>query len=159
MRYFTAVLVAISLSLASLLYAGPVEDSIVQQLRNQGFTQIEVRRTLLGRSRIVAQSNRLYREIIVNPSTGEILRDFWRDRSGSGTQLFDPNNPDGPENAGRSNGGSSSGSASGSGDDDDDDDDDDNDDDDHDDDNDDGDDGGDDGDDGDDGGDDGGDDD
>ena len=89
-----------SLALAALLAglalsprnAGPIEDSIVRQLRDQGFAQIEVRRTLLGRSRIVAQSGTLYREIIVNPATGEILRDFWRPldgRNGAAT-IYDP---------------------------------------------------------------------
>lgn len=77
--------------------AGPVEDSIVRQLREQGFSQIDVRRTLLGRSRIVARSSDLYREIVVNPVTGEILRDFWRQRSGEGggTSIVNPGNPGG----------------------------------------------------------------
>lgn len=97
----------------SPLNAGPIEDSIVRQLRDQGFGDIEVRRTLLGRSRIVAQSDTLYREIIVNPVTGEILRDYWRpfeEREGGSGTIFDPT-------SGRGD--------SGSGDDDDDDDDDD----------------------------------
>ncbi|WP_299045841.1 hypothetical protein [uncultured Tateyamaria sp.] len=75
--------------------AGPIEDSIVRQLREQGFSQIDVRRTLLGRSRIVARSTDLYREIVVNPVTGEILRDFWRELGGDGrgTRIVDPSNP------------------------------------------------------------------
>ena len=81
--------------------AGPIEDSIVRQLQNQGFSQIEVRRTLLGRSRIVARSNDLYREIVVNPVTGEILRDFWRELGGdgSGTRIVDPSKPVGGQGA------------------------------------------------------------
>ena len=76
----------------SPLDAGPVEDSIVRQLRAQGFGDIAVNRTLLGRSRIVAQSSTLYREIVVNPATGEILRDFWRPLNGEGgsVSILDP---------------------------------------------------------------------
>ncbi|MEM6372012.1 MAG: hypothetical protein AAF727_04445 [Pseudomonadota bacterium] len=73
--------------------AGPIEDSIVRQLREQGFEQIEVRRTLLGRSRIVARSASLYREIVINPVSGEILRDFWRNLANddrSGPELVSP---------------------------------------------------------------------
>lgn len=95
-------LAALLASLAlSPVAAGPVEDSIVRQLRSQGFSEVEVRRTLLGRARIVAQSDTLYREIVVNPVTGEILRDFWRAlEEGEGrTTIFDPtrNAPSGRE--------------------------------------------------------------
>ncbi|MEX0311604.1 MAG: hypothetical protein AB3N17_15315 [Tateyamaria sp.] len=84
--------VLLTWSLAVPVWAGPVEDSIIRQLENQGFSQIEVRRTLLGRSRIVAQSASLYREIVVNPVTGEILRDFWRRLDGDrgGTSIVVP---------------------------------------------------------------------
>lgn len=82
-------------------FAGPIEDSIVRQLREQGFSQIEVRRTLLGRSRIIARSRDLYREIVVSPVTGEILRDYWRELSSDedGTRIVDPGR------SGRSGGG------------------------------------------------------
>ena len=52
-------------------------DSIVAQLRQQGFTRIKVERTLLGRTRIEARGKGGRREIILNPRTGEILRDLW----------------------------------------------------------------------------------
>jgi uncharacterized membrane protein YgcG len=79
--------------MASISLAGPIEDSIVSQLQKQGFRNIEVSRTLLGRSRIVARSNELIREIIVNRTTGEILRDYWQNRgnrSGGQRGIFDP---------------------------------------------------------------------
>jgi hypothetical protein len=71
--------------------AGAFEDSIVSQLRNQGFRDIDVSRTLLGRSRIVGQSDDLVREIIVNRTTGEILRDYWeRKGGGKGPGIVNP---------------------------------------------------------------------
>jgi hypothetical protein len=57
--------------------AQTVQDSIISQLQNQGFTQIEVSRTLLGRVILKATSSQLERELVFNPTTGEILRDYW----------------------------------------------------------------------------------
>ncbi|WP_444452143.1 hypothetical protein ACTTAI_13975 [Rhodobacter capsulatus] len=51
-------------------------DDIVAQLRAQGFSQINVSRTFLGRVKIEAQAPNLHREIVLNPKTGEILRDY-----------------------------------------------------------------------------------
>lgn len=58
-------------------FAQDFGDSVVRQLRRQGFRQISTGRTLLGRVRIVALGNGGRREIIVNPRSGEILRDLW----------------------------------------------------------------------------------
>lgn len=61
-------------------------DSVVSQLRQQGYDRISVERTLLGRTQIVGSGNGGRREIILNPRTGEILRDLWLDGgSGSGS--------------------------------------------------------------------------
>jgi hypothetical protein len=84
------------MAMAALPLAGPAEaatlvDQIVAQLRQQGYRDIQVSRTWLGRSRITASSSSNRREIIVNPRTGEILRDYWEQRSGaSGGGLYDP---------------------------------------------------------------------
>lgn len=51
-------------------------ERIVQQLEQQGFTSISTERTWLGRTRITAEGSAGQREIIVNPNTGEILRDL-----------------------------------------------------------------------------------
>ncbi|ADO43543.1 hypothetical protein [Ketogulonicigenium vulgare] len=98
-----------------------MQTQIVSQLTAQGFTRIEVDQTLLGRLRFRAWSDSgLYREIVIVPATGEILRDYMRSAaSGAASipQLFTPDD-------------GGSGSAGGlSSDDDDDDDDDDSDDD------------------------------
>ena len=56
---------------------------IVSQLKQQGFSTIVQERTLLGRVRIMASSSDGEREIILNPNTGEILRDLWIPAQGS----------------------------------------------------------------------------
>lgn len=48
----------------------------VQQLLWDGYEEIEVTQTLLGRIRIKAEKGDIEREIIFNPQTGEILRDY-----------------------------------------------------------------------------------
>lgn len=62
---------------AAPLRAETVTESITRQLKGQGYKKISVSRTLLGRTRIVAHSKTRRREIILNPRTREILRDFW----------------------------------------------------------------------------------
>lgn len=73
------ILFALALVFASApaaVHAGVAEDSIVEQLKDQGFKRMRITRTLLGRTRIVATSPEIRREIVVNPATGEILRDY-----------------------------------------------------------------------------------
>lgn len=63
--------------LGGMAQAQTAQDRIVQQLRDQGFDEIEITRTWLGRVRIVAEEDDTLREIILNPTTGAILRDYW----------------------------------------------------------------------------------
>lgn len=63
-------------------------DAITRQLKAQGYTSVEVSRTLLGRARIVAKRPGEQREIIVNPRTGEILRDYWQGNKNNGGGLL-----------------------------------------------------------------------
>jgi hypothetical protein len=59
-------------------------DSVLQQLRSQGYVDFSVSRTLLGRVRVIAEgSDGTVREIVFNPSTGEILRDYIEAAGGS----------------------------------------------------------------------------
>lgn len=73
---------AVALCLPTVAMAQSVQDQIISQLQAQGFTHIEVTRTLLGRVRLVATSDSLERELVFNPATGQILRDFWEERDG-----------------------------------------------------------------------------
>lgn len=83
---------------AGLASAQSVQDQIVEQLQDQGFNRITVQRTLLGRTRIEAFSDTLERELVFNPNTGEILRDYWEplddDDDDGGPRLRDPNADD-----------------------------------------------------------------
>ncbi|MEL7181617.1 MAG: hypothetical protein AAFN63_17610, partial [Pseudomonadota bacterium] len=103
--------------------AQSVQDQIVSQLRDQGFGDIRVQRTWLGRIRVISQRDGVRRELVFNPQTGEILRDYWRDADDDGPRLFNPGGGSSSSGGSGSNGGGA-GSSSGSGGDDDDDDDD-----------------------------------
>ena len=70
------ILLVVSL-LGSQAAAGSYEDNVLEQLQAQGYGDIRVSRTLLGRARIVAVSGEFSREIILDRNTGEILRDLW----------------------------------------------------------------------------------
>ena len=67
-------------------FAATYTDAVVSQLTKQGFYNIAVQTTLLGRVRILADRGDGQREIILNPRTGEILRDTWQ-ASGSATTM------------------------------------------------------------------------
>lgn len=55
----------------------PPEQQLIERLRASGYTTIEARRTFLGRIRIeAAHPDGTEREIVLNPRTGEILRDY-----------------------------------------------------------------------------------
>ncbi|MBM1222246.1 PepSY domain-containing protein [Ponticoccus sp. SC2-23] len=79
-------------------FAQTAEESIISQLSQQGFTNISVSRTLLGRTRIQATSSSLRREIVFDPTTGVILRDYWRDLDDDdddGNRLINPRSSSG----------------------------------------------------------------
>ena len=104
-RVFIGAIAAFALA-AGMAAAQSIGDFIVGQLQAQGYEQIQLSRTWLGRTRIVAQKGNEVREIIFNPSTGEILRDFWQivgpqgsstaSGGGSGAQpsIVDPDDDD-----------------------------------------------------------------
>lgn len=59
--------------------AETVEERIIGQLSREGYRKISVSRTFLGRIRITASGARGTREIVLNPSTGAVLRDYVND--------------------------------------------------------------------------------
>ena len=77
-QFLTGAVTLVGMPGAAL--AQTAEDQVISQLKRQGYRSIEVYRTLLGRTRILATGRRGRREIILNPSTGAILRDY-EDRS------------------------------------------------------------------------------
>ena len=70
----------------ALADADRLRDVVVRELRDDGYTEIRISRTWLGRMRFVANRPGARREIVINPATGAILRDyvrFWRDEDGT----------------------------------------------------------------------------
>ncbi|NNL18675.1 MAG: hypothetical protein HKP37_08055 [Boseongicola sp.] len=55
-----------------------LRDHYVNELQEDGYEEIRITRTLLGRMRFVALSPRYRREIVINPLTGVVLRDYIR---------------------------------------------------------------------------------
>ncbi len=51
-------------------------EQVSAALQNQGFQVDSVSRTLLGRARIIASRDMVWREVVIDLSTGEILRDY-----------------------------------------------------------------------------------
>ncbi len=119
----------LSVCLALLAAGGPVRaadfaGTIVAELQQQGYGRIATDVTWLGRVRIVAEREGGTREIILNPRTGEILRDLWLLAEGGsgdeGSRLVgdDDDGDDNDESSGSGSDDSSSGSddsSSGSG--------------------------------------------
>jgi hypothetical protein len=70
----TAMLLCMS-SVARSDEAGAVAQ-VLQSLRSQGYREIWFERTLLNRVRIVAERRGTSREIVLDPRTGDILRDY-----------------------------------------------------------------------------------
>ncbi len=71
--FFASVFVS-----AGMAVAAPIEETVVAQLNEQGYSNISVRRSFLGRILITATSDAGQREIVINPNTGEILRDYFQ---------------------------------------------------------------------------------
>lgn len=93
------------LLVASPAFATDIEQSVLSQLRDQGFSTIQRSRTLLGRIRFVAVGPGMRREVILNPRTGEILRDFWKTTDNSAPKLLNTTSGDGGEASTSSSGG------------------------------------------------------
>ncbi|WP_238367300.1 hypothetical protein [Mesobacterium pallidum] len=76
--------IATGLALASPVQAAdPVTNGVVAQLSDQGYRRIVIGKTFLGRMRIVATSGSERREIILDPRSGEILRDLTQREDGT----------------------------------------------------------------------------
>lgn len=72
---FLIAILVLGLSVSDA-HAAQQEEQIIKSLKEQGFTEIEMTRTWLGRVRIVARGAVGVREIVFNPANGVILRDY-----------------------------------------------------------------------------------
>lgn len=70
----------------------PLVVSLIDDLKRQGYKDFDVSQTWLGRVRIVARMNGVVRELIIDPRTGEILRDY-QDVQGQGGRPRSPPDP------------------------------------------------------------------
>ncbi|WP_308915494.1 hypothetical protein [Jannaschia sp. LMIT008] len=64
--------------------AGSFADDVVAALRDEGYADIRVRRTFLGRIRITGRRDGWRREVVLSESRGTILRDVERPLRGGG---------------------------------------------------------------------------
>jgi hypothetical protein len=70
------IAIALWAGLASAVLADSIEETLLANLRAEGYVIIEQGYTFLGRLRVVAVNGTVRREIVINPGTGEILRDY-----------------------------------------------------------------------------------
>jgi len=68
--------VGVLAAMASPVWSRTIEEQVLASLEGQGYVILEHGYTFLGRLRIVAENGLYHREIVVNPGTGEILRDY-----------------------------------------------------------------------------------
>ncbi len=68
------IVVSVSQAVASDQRVTP--ELVQQALEGQGYTVTSVTRTLLGRARVVASRGLIWREVVLDMSTGQILRDY-----------------------------------------------------------------------------------
>lgn len=70
------IIVALWAGFAGAVWARSFEDQLFANLQAQGYVIVEQGYTFLGRLRVLAQLGDMRREIVINPGTGEILRDY-----------------------------------------------------------------------------------
>jgi hypothetical protein len=89
-RSFSLALAAIvGIGLSAPLAAKTLSERVERALKRDGWRDIEITRTLLGRTRVTARKGDARREIILNTRTGEVLRDILiHDQGGTGS-VFD----------------------------------------------------------------------
>ena len=71
-----ALALVLATGLALPVWAGTPEEEILASLEAQGYHLVVRDRTWLGRIWMIVESDEVRREIVFNPGTGEILRDY-----------------------------------------------------------------------------------
>jgi len=66
-----------SLAIAEGSNQQAMERVIYHAMARDGFTQVELSYTWLGRLQVVASNHSRQRELVIDPDTGEVLRDFY----------------------------------------------------------------------------------
>ncbi len=81
MKLLRMALLGAGLLWGGIAHAQSTPEEIAAQLIAEGYTDVQIERTLLGRVRIVAIGADGRREIVIQPTTGAILRDRVRDNN------------------------------------------------------------------------------
>lgn len=76
-RIFLIGVAGLALAAGAALAADPAQV-VIDRLRTEGFENITAARTFIGRIRITASKRGQSREVVIDPRTGEILRDLIR---------------------------------------------------------------------------------
>jgi hypothetical protein len=77
----------------------PEVQALIEELMAQGYTSIEIRRTLLGRAKITASGPAGTREVVMSTATGEVMRDMAHGAAhGEGNQGMGEGNHEGGHN-------------------------------------------------------------
>lgn len=78
-RYLIALLTML-VALSAPAHAGEGDritpEMVSDALQGQGYAVESITRTLLGRARIVASKDRIWREVVLDISSGQVLRDY-----------------------------------------------------------------------------------
>lgn len=77
------LMLAVLLSGAAVHAAPDYAGQVARQLADQGYRQIEVRRSLLGKMIVTGTRPDQQREIVIDPRNGELLRDLVRRGAGA----------------------------------------------------------------------------
>jgi len=80
-RHFLAI-VTLTFAAAGPVLAQNMQKDFVNQLHAQGFKNLSITHTWLGRTRITGSNGQYQRELVFNSRSGEILRDYWQATSG-----------------------------------------------------------------------------
>lgn len=96
----------------SAFAAASHEEGVARALIGQGYRITSRRRTLLGRIRFTAEKGRTEREVVLDPSSGEILRDY-SSVDGGADRPARPGGGDGGGGTAASGGGDSAGEGGG----------------------------------------------
>ena len=75
MKIVKVTLLSATMLWASFATAQDYTQQIVDQLIADGYSDVQITRTLLGRVRIIAVGENGLREIVIQPSNGAVLRD------------------------------------------------------------------------------------
>ena len=92
-KFIVATCLSVQLMANAALGATPLER-VMAQLTAQGFEVVEMERTWLGRIKLEATNGSIRREIVFDRTSGEILRDIWKESDRDNNENDDEDDDD-----------------------------------------------------------------